>query len=137
VEDYDQALAKVRMMFILLINIAELLLGFSHRAPDQSVFSIGFFSSKFMNVASLSSIAIIILMTHLPGLKDIMRTEYLDARSYLLVTAMSFLPIIVHEVFKVLVFKRLKYNVYELYKYEYRDESKNAPRSNVETTSSR
>ena len=118
------------MMFILLINIAQLLLGFSHRAPDQSVFSVGFFSSKAMNVASLSSIGVIILMTHLPGLKDIMRTHYPDARSYVLVTSMAFLPMIVHEIFKVLVFKRLKYNVYELYKYEYRDESKDPPKSN-------
>lgn len=130
IDDYDRGLAKVRMMFILLINIAQLLLGFSHRAPDQSVFSIGFFSSKAMNAASLSSIAVIILMTHVPGLKDIMRTDYPDARSYLLVTAMAFLPMIVHEIFKVVVFKRLKYNVYELYKYEYRDESKDPPKSN-------
>jgi len=129
VDDYDTQLAKVRMMFILQINIAELLLGFSHRAPDQSVFSIGFFSSKFMNAASLSSIALIILMTHIPGLKDIMRTEYLDTRSYLLVAGMSILPFVVHEIFKVLVFKRLKYNVYDLFKYEYRDESKDAPSS--------
>jgi P-type Ca2+ transporter type 2C len=129
VDDYDKALAKVRMMFILLINIAELLLGFSHRAPDQSVFTIGILSSKYMNAASLSSIAIIILMTHLPVLKDVMRTEYLDGRSYLLVTGMAFLPFIVHEIFKVLVFKRLKYSVYDLYKYEYSDESKNAPAS--------
>jgi P-type Ca2+ transporter type 2C len=128
VEDYDEALAKVRMMFILLINIAQLLLGFSHRAPDQSVFSVGFFSSKAMNVASLSSIGVIILMTHLPGLKGIMRTHYPDARSYVLVTSMAFLPMIVHEIFKVVVFKRLKYNVYELYKYEYRDESKDPPK---------
>ena len=82
-----------------------------------------------MNVACLSSIAIIILMTHLPGLKDIMRTEYLDARSYLLVAGMSIVPFIVHEIFKELVFKRLKFNVYDLYKYEYRDESQDVPSS--------
>ena len=132
VEDYNNGLAQVRMMFILLINIAQLLLGFSHRAPDQSVFSIGFFSSKAMNLASLLSIAAIILMTHVPGLKDVMRTAYTDAKSYLLVTSMAFLPMIVHEIFKVVVFKRLKYNVYELYKYNYRDESQDPPKSNEE-----
>ena len=30
------------------------------------------------------------------------------------------LPFIVHEISKVLVFKRLNYSVYELYKYEYK-----------------
>jgi len=53
----------------------------------------------------------------------------LDTRSYLLVAGMSILPFVVHEIFKVLVFKRLKYNVYDLFKYEYRDESKDAPSS--------
>lgn len=134
-DDYDKQLAKVRMMFILLINIAQLLLGFSHRAPDQSVFSIGFFSGKYMNIASLSSIALIIMMTHIPGVRGIMRTEYLDARSYLLVAVMSFLPFIVHEIFQVLVFKRLKYNVYELFKYEYHDESKDTALKNGEPAS--
>jgi Ca2+-transporting ATPase len=119
VEDYDSGLERVRMMFILLINISELLLGFSHRSPDRSVFSIGFFSGKWMNFAALSSMAIIILMTHLPGLKGIMRTDYLDAKSYLLVAAMSFFPFIVHEVGKVVIFQRLNFNVYALYKFHY------------------
>ena len=118
-DEYDAGLEKVRMMFILLINISELLLGFSHRSPDRSVFSVGFFSGKWMNVASLSSIAIIILLTHIPGLKKIMRTDYLDWQSYLLVAGMSVLPFIVHEIAKVLIFERFNFNVYELYKYEY------------------
>ena len=119
VEDYDTGLRRTRMMFILLINISELLLGFSHRAPDRSVFSIGFFSSRWMNLSSLSSIGIIIFMTHVPGLKEIMRTEYLDLQSYLLVAAMSVLPFVVHEVAKVVIFQRFDYSVYNLYKYEY------------------
>jgi len=119
VGDYDLGLEKCRMMFILVINISELLLGFSHRAPDRSVFSIGFFSGKWMNWSALSSILLIILMTHLPGLKGIMRTDYLDLKSYLLVLGMSFLPIIFHEIVKVLVFERFNINVYSLYKYEY------------------
>ena len=119
VDDYDLGLEKVRMMFILLINISELLLGFSHRAPDRSVFSVGFFSGKWMNWASLSSMAVIILMTHIPGLKSIMRTDYPDFESYLLVAGMSILPFVVHEVAKVVIFQRLNFNVYELYKYKY------------------
>lgn len=118
-DEYDKSLEKVRMMFILLINISELLLGFSHRCPDRSIFSIGFFSGKWMNWSCLSSMAVIILMTHAPGLKSIMRTDYLDLRSYLLVAGMSVLPIVVHEICKVLFFQRLNFNVYELYKYEY------------------
>ena len=122
VDDYDTGLEKTRMMFILLINISELLLGYSHRCPDRSVFSIGFFSGKWMNWAALSSVAIIILMTHLPGLKSIMRTDYLDWYSYLLVAGMSILPFIVHEIAKVVIFQRLNFNVYEMYKYEYSPE---------------
>eukprot|EP00977_Amphora_coffeiformis_P014059 scaffold3846_cov108-Amphora_coffeaeformis.AAC.7 len=119
VDDYENGLEKVRMMFILLINISQLLLGFSHRCPDRSVFSVGFFSGKWMNYASLSSIAVIILMTHIPGIKDIMRTDYPDLRSYLLVVGMSFLPFIIHEIGKILVFEANNLSVYELYKYEY------------------
>jgi Ca2+-transporting ATPase len=119
VENYDQGLEKCRMMFILLINISELLLGFSHRSPDRSVFSVGFFSGKYMNYAALSSMGIIILMTHLPGLKNIMRTDYLDLRSYLLVAGASVFPFIVHEIAKVVIFERFNFSVYELYKYEY------------------
>jgi Ca2+-transporting ATPase len=122
VDDYDTGLEKTRMMFILVINISELLLGFSHRCPDRSIFSIGFFSGKWMNWSALSSMAIIILMTHLPGLKSIMRTDYLDWYSYLLVAGMSVLPFIVHEIAKVVIFQRLNFNVYEMYKYEYSPE---------------
>lgn len=120
VEDYENGLAKVRMMFILLINISELLLGFSHRCPDRSVFSVGFFSGKWMNMSSLSSMVIIVFLTHTPGLKAIMRTDYVDLESYLLVAAMSVLPFVVHELAKVVIFQRLNFNVYELYKYEYK-----------------
>lgn len=119
VDDYDEGLEKTRMMFILLINLSELLLGFSHRCPDRSVFSVGFFSGKWMNYSCISSALIIIFMTHVPGIKDIMRTEYLDWQSYLLVAAMAVLPFIVHEIAKVVVFQRYNYSVYELYKYEY------------------
>jgi P-type Ca2+ transporter type 2C len=119
VDDYETGLQQTRMMFILLINISELLLGFTHRCPDRSVFSVGLFSSKSMNYASLSSVGIIILFTHVPGLKDVMKTHYLDWEAYLLVVGMSFWPCIVHEIAKVLFFERLGFNVYSLYKYEY------------------
>lgn len=121
-DDYDTALEKTRTMFILLINIAELLLGFSHRAPDRSIFSVGFFSGKWMNISAFSSMAIIILMTHVPGLKDIMRTDYLDWQSYLLVAGMSVFPFLVHEVSKVLIIQRFNLSVYELYSYKYKVE---------------
>jgi P-type Ca2+ transporter type 2C len=121
-DDYESALDKTRMMFILLINIAELLLGFSHRAPDRSIFSVGFFSGKWMNISSLSSMAIIILMTHMPGLKNIMRTDYLDWEMYLLVAGMSLFPFTVHEIAKVLIIQRCNLSVYELYAYEYNDD---------------
>ena len=62
---------------------------------------------------------IIIIMTHLPGLKEIMRTEYLDLRSYLLVAGMSVFPFIVHEIAKIVIFQQNNFSVYELYKYEY------------------
>ncbi|KAG7364747.1 cation transport ATPase [Nitzschia inconspicua] len=119
VDDYDKGLKQTRMMFILLINIAELLLGFSHRAPDRSIFSIGFFSGKWMNVSSLSSMLIIILMTHLPGVKNVMGTDYLDWQGYLLVAGMSVFPFLVHEVAKVLIIEPFNLSVYELCKYEY------------------
>ena len=119
VDDYDKNLQKTRMMFILLINISELLLGFSHRCPDGSVFSVGFFSGKWMNYSALSSMAIIVLMTHVPGVKDIMRTDFLDLNMYLLVAGTSIFPFIVHEVAKVVFFERFNFSVYDLYKYEY------------------
>jgi len=119
VDDYDDELKKTRMMFILLINLAELLLGFSHRCPYSSVFSVGFFSSKWMNISCISSMAFIIALTHIPGLMDIMRTSYLDWQSYLLVAGMSVLPFILHEIAKVVIFEKFNFSVYELYKYEY------------------
>jgi P-type Ca2+ transporter type 2C len=133
VEDYDMGLRKVRTMFILLINIAELLLGFSHRQPDKSVFTVGFFSGKWMNIASLSSMGIIILMTHLPGLKTIMRTEYCDWQSYLLVAVMSVFPFAVHEAAKVTIIQRFNFSVYELYKYEYKAKGDDASHETEET----
>eukprot|EP00429_Kryptoperidinium_foliaceum_P034580 CAMPEP_0176170878 /NCGR_PEP_ID=MMETSP0120_2-20121206/87478_1 /TAXON_ID=160619 /ORGANISM="Kryptoperidinium foliaceum, Strain CCMP 1326" /LENGTH=1038 /DNA_ID=CAMNT_0017508689 /DNA_START=49 /DNA_END=3162 /DNA_ORIENTATION=- len=119
VDDYDEGLQKVRMMFILLINISELLLGFSHRSPDRSIFHVGVFSGKWMNYAAFSSMGIIVLFTHTPGLKKIMRTEYLDWQSYLLVLITSIFPVIVHEIAKTLLFEKWNFNVYSLYKYEY------------------
>jgi hypothetical protein len=49
---------------------------------------------------------------HVPGLKDIMQTDYLDWQAYLLVVGMSFWPFIVHEIAKVVIFQRLGFNVY-------------------------
>ena len=63
--------------------------------------------------------AIIVLMTHVPGVKDIMRTDFLDLNMYLLVAGTSIFPFIVHEVAKVVFFERFNFSVYDLYKYEY------------------
>jgi Ca2+-transporting ATPase len=119
VDDYSGGLEKTRMAFILLINIAELLLGFSHRAPDRSILSVGMFTGKYMNIAALSSIGAIIFMTHTPGLKGIMRTDYLDLKGYLLVVAAAIFPFIVHETAKMCFFVPNNFSVYALYQYEY------------------
>ncbi|MHA2064323.1 MAG: HAD-IC family P-type ATPase, partial [Candidatus Thorarchaeota archaeon] len=118
VADYDEGLAMARMMIVLVINISQLLLAISHRVPDRSIFSIGVFSGKWMNISAFSSIGLIILMTHTPGIMEIMRTEYLDARSYVLVVVMSVLPVIVHELTKVFWFEKLEFNIYKLYEHK-------------------
>lgn len=115
VEDYDEGLAKARMMIVLVINISQLFLAISHRIPDRSVFSIGVFSGKWMNISAFSSIFLIIFLTHTPGVMSIMRTEYVDTRSYLLVVGMAFLPVMVHELVKFFVFQKLDFNIYKLY----------------------
>jgi Ca2+-transporting ATPase len=84
---------------------AELLRAFSSRSQDYTLFKIGFFSNKTMNKAVLVSFALTIVVLYIPFLNGIFHTVPLSAADWVNVLSLSFIPLIMGEIYKK-IFKK-------------------------------
>jgi Ca2+-transporting ATPase len=90
-----------RTMAFLVLALSQIFHAFNMRS-DYSLFSIGFFSNKYLNVAVLISISLIIMILSIPAATAAFGMVTLSAGSYLLAVGLALLPIVVMELAKAL-----------------------------------
>ncbi|MHB1483410.1 MAG: calcium-translocating P-type ATPase, SERCA-type [Saccharofermentanales bacterium] len=88
--------------FVTLI-LAELLRAFSCRSEHASVFSLGFFSNKFLTYAVLLSFVLVMLVVYIPFLQPVFSTNPLSAQDWLIVAGFALIPFAAGEIYKLIL----------------------------------
>ncbi|KUG02795.1 cation-transporting atpase, e1-e2 family [hydrocarbon metagenome] len=88
-----------RTMAFLVLALSQVFHSFNMRS-DHSLFSIGFFTNKYLNGAVLISIVLIIMIVFIPALASAFGMVRLSINSYLLSVSLALVPIIVLELSK-------------------------------------
>ncbi len=91
----------------LTLSLSEVFRAFTSRSERSSVFRIGLFSNKWMNIAALSSLALILLVVYVPPLNMVFNTLPLGWAEWRLILPLVFVPSVVAELTK-LVFRGKK-----------------------------
>jgi Ca2+-transporting ATPase len=95
-----EGLKSARTIAFLTLTIAELLRAYSNRSERFSIFKIGFFSNKFMNLGVGLSFLLIIATVVVPPLRTIFETVPLDLTEIEIIIGFALLPFIVTEISK-------------------------------------
>ncbi|MGI6435517.1 MAG: calcium-translocating P-type ATPase, PMCA-type [Syntrophomonadaceae bacterium] len=88
-----------RTMAFLVLALSQVFHAFNMRS-NHSLFSIGFFTNKYLNGAALISIALIGMVVFIPAVASAFGMMPLAGNSYLLAVGLAIVPIIVLEISK-------------------------------------
>jgi len=100
-------LVHIRTITMATLISAELLRSFSSRSQEYTLFKIGFFTNKSMNLSVLGAFALTVAVIYVPFLADMFNLEPLTLNDWEIVAMFSSIPLIAGELYKM-VFKRHK-----------------------------
>ncbi len=92
--------AHARTMAFATLSISELLRAYTSRSERHSLWSIGVFTNKWMQVAVLTSLVVLLAIIYLPFLQPIFSTSFLSANDWLIMLPLILLPSIAAEINK-------------------------------------
>ncbi|MBQ8849153.1 MAG: calcium-translocating P-type ATPase, PMCA-type [Clostridia bacterium] len=96
----EAKIAAGRTMAFMILALSQAVHTYNMRS-DHSVFSIGVFSNKYVNLATLAAIVLMSVVLFTP-LNAIFGLVYLDWKLYLIALGLIFVPLVVMEVYKVI-----------------------------------
>jgi Ca2+-transporting ATPase len=93
-------------MAFVTLSLCELFRAYTVRSERSSLFRIGVFSNKWMQIAVGASLALIFLVVNVPFLQPIFNTHFLSLREWGVVFGLAIIPAVAEEITKF--FLRLK-----------------------------
>ena len=93
-------LIHVRSVVFTTLILSELLRAFSSRSQIYTLFKIGFFTNIRMVQAVLASFLLTVVVLYIPALNEIFDVMPLTLHDWQIVTAFSFIPLLVGELYK-------------------------------------
>lgn len=97
-----EALTGARTVAFATLIIAELLRAYASRSERMSVFKLGFFTNKNMNIAVGISLILLFAVIYIPGVNGIFDNVALAPTAWLLIIPMSLVPFATSEIFKAI-----------------------------------
>ena len=97
-----EALTGARTVAFATLIIAELLRAYASRSERMSVFKLGFFTNKNMNIAVGISLILLFAVIYIPGVNGIFDNVALAPTAWLLIIPMSLVPFAASEIFKAI-----------------------------------
>ena len=85
---------------------AELFRAFAARSERISVFKLGVFSNKMMNIAVALSLVLLVAVIYIPGVNTIFNNVAVNPMAWLVILPLAILPFAVSEISKLLKAKR-------------------------------
>ena len=105
----DQPQMAMTMAFVTL-SFSELLRAFPARSEFYPLIKIGFFSNRYMNIAVLSSLVLLLAVVYIPFLQPIFDTVPLGWSEWRFLIPLLFVPALVAEINKVLFLRSVKHS---------------------------
>ena len=90
-----------RTLAFMVLALSQVMQAFNMRS-EHSLFKIGPFTNKNLNLAALSSIVLVALVLLVPGLNSAFGLIYLEPTLYLIGLGLCLVPVVVMEIGKVL-----------------------------------
>jgi Ca2+-transporting ATPase len=104
----DMRLSVAYTMAFLTLAVSELIRAYTARSERYSIFKIGIFSNKWMNRAVLLSLVLLMGVIYIPFLNPVFQTYPIGWYEWSWILPLVFIPAIVDELTKWLVYRRGK-----------------------------
>jgi Ca2+-transporting ATPase len=95
-------LMHAQTMAFATLSISELFRAYTARSERYNIWQIGVFSNKYMQIAVLSSLAILLAIIYVPFLDPVFGTTFLTARDWLVMLPFILLPSFIAETYKLI-----------------------------------
>jgi P-type Ca2+ transporter type 2C len=102
----DEYNALAATMAFITLSTSELIRAFTARSETVSIFRIGVFSNRYMNLAVMSSMVLLLAVIYVPFLQGIFKTVPLDLDHWLIILPLIFLPAVAAELTKLALSRR-------------------------------
>ncbi len=96
----SHALHRGETMAFLVLALSQIVQAFNMRS-DKSLFKIGFFGNKTLNLATLATVLLTVLVATLPGVRTAFALELLSPVYYLICLGLVFIPLVIMEIAKL------------------------------------
>jgi P-type Ca2+ transporter type 2C len=101
-----EGLEKARTGAFLIISMTQVFNVFNMRSLKESVFSIGFFSNKWINLAVIVAVVLQLAVIEIPFFTDLFGFEVFPLIDFLIISALSTSVIWAAELYKFIRFKK-------------------------------
>ena len=98
-------IAMAHTMAFVTLSLSELLRAFAARSERYSIFKLGFFTNKWMNIAVLSSFLLVMMVVYVPFLNPIFDTQPLEWIEWLEVIPLFLIPFGTAELIKMFLYR--------------------------------
>jgi Ca2+-transporting ATPase len=95
------AMIKGQTMAFMVLALCQIVQAYNMRS-EHSLFKIGPFGNKNLNLAALASTALMAFVLFTPGVRDIFNLTLLSWQQYLIALGLIFVPLVVMELAKAL-----------------------------------
>ena len=93
-------------MAFITLSLCELFRAYTVRSERASIFSIGFFSNRYMQYAVGLSIILLLLVVSVPFLQPIFNTHFMSGREWAVVLGLALIPAVSEEITKLILRRR-------------------------------
>ena len=85
----------------IVLSLSQIIHSYNMRS-DKSLFKIGMFTNKKLNIVNLISVALIAFVIFIPGVVEAFGMCYLSWQCYLIAVCLSLLPLLLMEISKAI-----------------------------------
>ncbi len=105
----EQIASQGQTLAFMVLALLQLVQSFNMRS-EHSLFKIGFFGNKNLNLACIASALLVAFVVFVPGVQGAFNLVYLDWWKYLVAAALAFVPFVVMEIWKFVEHKMNKHS---------------------------
>lgn len=97
----DDVLTYSRTMAFVVLAASQLFYSLSMRSATKSIFTVGFFSNKYLILAIIVGLLLQLMVISVPFLSSAFKLQMLSLRDWGIVLSLAIIPLIVRELFKI------------------------------------